>query len=218
MQSHLRAALVVLISLALAACGGTARHTYAVADDAEPEIRAPRVTKPAPRRNRGVATVASLRPIPIDPSILEGHVDDEPTEATTYASWAEYTHDHRFDCVGPLDQLAAPSALPLDHGSATLHGWHLDWQPPAGASAHVTVGVLGATKDAYEDTLANLDHFLAAFDVDNLPADLAGHEAVAVTDGLAVGTKLLDKQVGVVQEPGGYAPGADAVVSRGDGR
>ncbi len=164
MQSHLRAALVVLISLALAACGGTARHTYAVADDAEPEIRAPRVTKPAPRRNRGVATVASLRPIPIDPSILEGHVDDEPTEATTYASWAEYTHDHRFDCVGPLDQLAAPSALPLDHGSATLHGWHLDWQPPAGASAHVTVGVLGATKDAYEDTLANLDHFLAAFD------------------------------------------------------
>lgn len=165
-RHDLRAAVLLAAAVALTACGSTSRHTYAAAHGSEPEIQAPRVAKaPARQRSRGVATIASLQPIPIDPSILEIQPDSASTEATTHPTWAAYTHEHRFDCVGPRDQLAAPAELTLDHGAATLHGWHLAWRPPAGASPDlVTVGVLGATKDAFEDTLANLDHFLAVFD------------------------------------------------------
>src|SRR5262249_6804670 len=63
-----------------------------------------------------------------------------------------------------------------------------------------------------------LDDVRLAFDVDDLVADLAGNEAVALAHAAAVGADLLPEEIGIVYQAGGHAPGGYAVVPAHDGR
>ena len=144
--------------------GGGGR--YAVHDDPPPRMAPIRASAPAP----GAAAprrveVASLRPVPIDPELLHGpDVDDAP--AATYPSRGEWAREHRFECVGPRAVIDPPAHLRLDHGRAVHHGWRVEWTPAFDTPEDqpVRLGVLGAPKDAWEGTLANLRRLLSTFD------------------------------------------------------
>ena len=170
MSTRLVPVLVLSVAWLLTACGGAAPppHHYAVQADADPIMPTPAAVDPAPVRAapRVAAARPAVKPRPEPPPTLAvpARVELPDAPLRTFRDWSEYLHDHRFVCSGERGLLVAPVALRFRHGRATLHGWHLDWHAPDGHPEHsVTLGVLGATKDAYPGTLANLDHFLAAF-------------------------------------------------------
>ena len=84
--------------------------------------------------------------------------------------WEEYQHERRFDCVGPFDTMGLPYTFPVRGRNVTIHGHWMTVDPPDwGPQDTLKVGVIGAPKDSYPETLSNLRRFLRWFDKHEVP-------------------------------------------------
>ncbi len=140
-------------------------------------------------KDEPVAVVAAHRPPPgerKERQAFEGHVAvpvpdvkeeaggknpwEIEAEAESFADWQTYQHEHRYDCAGPRDTLEEPFYARSKGRRVVIEGSKAHMEPPSEGDLPTTVrvGIISAVKDIEEETLKNLDTFLAWFEAEQV--------------------------------------------------
>ena len=109
---------------------------------------------------RVTSTTPETVPSVADAAVPEGAGDAPPVGP---AAWERYQHERRFDCVGPLEEMEGAYLFEAGMWKVSLYGHYCHLQGREGAARAISVGVLGAPKDALPATLANIEDSLGWF-------------------------------------------------------